>query len=326
MLYATAQPMTKLDDSGTTVYYFAAVRGIKAEFAFVAGDLQSIKASSGVLHSEGGVRYVSGIEPGVESGVDARIDLVAKSGQSTRLVVLSADEAEHAWKVRLGGAERLLITAQNVAPAANDAIRLRSLGDTHFAFTLTPAPKQAPQATLPLTRGAVNRTSSEYLATAEERHLEFEIQPIKPAGVAPPVKLAPPPSWRAGAVAQAPEEGELPLAAQWQVTIPENFVDGISDAILRIRYQGDVARLFAGDHLLTDDFFNGLDWNVGLKRFVAQESGNKLRLSILPLRKDAPVYFESPRKIEFGANDQAVQLESVHLLPEYELVLGGAEK
>ena len=81
----------------------------------------------------------------------------------------------------------------------------------------------------------------------------------------------------------------------------------------------------AGDRLLVDDFYNGLDWNIGLKRYLEAKTEN-LRLSILPLRKDAPVYFETPRPVEFGGNGQAVRLESIRLVPEYELVLGPAQK
>ncbi len=303
LIYATAQPFTKIESGASTVYYYAAVRGMTTEFAIANGNLKLIKASSGKVHRDGNVTYVSGIEP----GVDAWIDLAAKNGQHTRLVILSADEAENAWKVRIGGAERLIITAQNVVPGADGAIRLRSLGDAHFAFTLTPATAQIPQASLRLTQSAATTQSAaaeqsvSYTATAQERRLDADVQSIKAAGVAPAVKLAPPPSWRATGVAQAPAEGELPAAAQWSIAIPKGALDGLNDASLQIRYQGDVARLNAGDRLLTDDFFNGLDWDIGLKRFLDNKSASTFRLSILPLRKDAPVYFELQRPMDFGA-------------------------
>jgi hypothetical protein len=45
-------------------------------------------------------------------------------------------------------------------------------------------------------------------------------------------------------------------------------------------------------------------------------------LSILPLRKDVTVYFETPRKVELGSGSQVGSIQSVKLVPEYELVLG----
>jgi beta-galactosidase len=99
-------------------------------------------------------------------------------------------------------------------------------------------------------------------------------------------------------------------------------MNGLDELYLRIRYEGDVARLYDGGKLLTDDFFNGLDWQVGLKRYLATKDAKTLELEILPLRQDAPVYFETPRKVAFGSSRQVGNVESVRLLPEYELVLG----
>jgi len=127
------------------------------------------------------------------------------------------------------------------------------------------------------------------------------------------------------AIAQAPDEGELPGAAQWSLRIPSNALDGLSDVLLQFRYQGDVARLYAGNRLLSDDFFNGLDWPVGLKHLQNAADAQELRLSILPLRKDAPVYFELPYAVEFDKAAQAARLGNVRLIPEYELVLGGSK-
>jgi hypothetical protein len=320
--YSTAQLFTRLQRADEEIIYFAAVRGMSAEFAFASSDLQSVKASSGEMRSEEGVTYVSGIQP----GVDSWIDLTAKNGSRTRLVVLSADEAENAWKVRLEGAEHLLITKQDVAIGADESIRLRSRGDARFAFTITPALLHAPPASLPLAPGASNAQSVHYEVAAKTQTLAVQWKQLRAVGEAPPIKLAPPPAWRANGVAQAPAEGELPSAGKWEIGIPAGALAGLNDVYLQIKYVGDVARLYAGDRLLTDDFFNGLVWNVGLKRFIQDKQAMTLQLSVLPLRKDAPVYFESPRQIVFEGNGQAGKVESVKLVPEYELVLGGGKR
>ena len=98
-------------------------------------------------------------------------------------------------------------------------------------------------------------------------------------------------------------------------------MDGLSDLFLVVNYQGDVARLSTGHKLLADDFYNGHPWSVGLERFVHSQDSTTLELSILPLRKDAPVYFELPRPIDFPANGQVDRLEALKLVPEYQLVL-----
>jgi hypothetical protein len=320
--YSTAQPFTRMEQNGVLTVYFAAVRGIAPEFAFAADDLQAIKVTSGSVVSQDGVTYVREIE----LGVDAWIDLTAKNGEKTRIVVLKSDEAENAWKVRMDGVERLLITRQDFFADADGRIRLRSRGEPRFAFTVTPPLDHAPQASLALTQTASSAQSVSFAATAQERTLELKVKQIQAAGEAPRVKLAPPPVWRLRGVAQAPAEGDLAPAAKWSIMVPRGALGGLNELYLQIAYEGDVARLYAQDRLLTDDFFNGLDWTVGLKRFLAPSNTATVQLEILPLRQDAPVYFETPHKLEFPASGQLGKLKSVKLVPEYELVVGGEKR
>jgi hypothetical protein len=314
--YSTAQLFTQLDNSGVSTYYFAAVRGIAAEFAFAATGMQ-VRASSGTIHTENGVTYVSGIEP----GVDAWIEVTAKDGSRTNLAVLSADEAEHAWKVRLEGAERLLITSADLAVESDGSVRLRARGENRFAFTLTPAPANAPGSSVPLSRTSASARSVRYATEVPRRFPAATVELLQPAGEAPAVKPGPPTEWSKG-VAQAPAEGALRDAGNWSITVPAGASSGLSEVFLDIRYTGDVARLYEDGKLLDDDFFNGLDWSVGLSRFLDAGRKAKFNLSILPLRQDAPVYFEMPHEVGFGANGQTARVESVRLVPEYEVWLG----
>jgi hypothetical protein len=313
--YSTAQLFTRSESAETL--YFAAIKGIAVEFALDARGVESVKSSSGTISSEAGVTYVSDIVP----GVDSWIDVTSKDGKKIRLVVLSAQEAENAWKVRLGGEDRLLITKQDFFAGVDGEIHLRSLGTGQFGFTVLPALAEAPKATLKLTQTASSAHATGYAAEAMERNLTAQVQAEQAAGEVPAVKLGPALSWRPHGVAQAPAEGELPQAAKWSITLPQDAMDGLSELFLQVQYQGDVARLYAGKRLLTDDFFNGQTWTVGMRRYL--NAGNAFQLSVLPLRQDAPVYFEIPRKLEFGTNGQVDKLDKVSLVPEYELVIGG---
>ena len=88
-----------------------------------------------------------------------------------------------------------------------------------------------------------------------------------------------------------------------------------------MKYQGDLARLSANHKLLDDDFYNGKPWMVGLSRFLAPNGSGNFDLSILPLRKDAPVYFEFSQPVQFEQNGQIDKLDSIRLVPEYQLVI-----
>ncbi len=127
-------------------------------------------------------------------------------------------------------------------------------------------------------------------------------------------------------MAQAPAAGELPLAAEWEITVPAGALNGLSELFLEVNYQGDVARLSTEHQLLDDNFYNGKPWMIGLKRFLAPDRPSTFDLSILPLRKDAPVYFELSQPPQFNSDGQIGKLDDILLVPEYQLVIDAGGK
>lgn len=321
--YSTAQLFTRLQGGGVTTLYFAAVRGIPAEFAFDASGIRTLHASGGDTAAASGEILVSGIKPGIGSS----IDVVSNQGQRLRIVVLTAEEAEDAWKVSIGGASHLLITGQDFfadPDTASGRIWLRSRGTREFAFTISPPLAVPPQASLPLTQSAAGEQAVRFTAEPAARKPELEWRQIQAPGDAPPVQLGPAAAWRPRGVAQAPSEGELAHAAKWSITVPPQAMDDLSGLYLQVSYQGDVARLYSAHRLLTDDFYNGQPWWIGLDRFLDRRGLTTFDLSILPLRKDAPVYFEIQDPPSFAPNGQIGKLDGLSLVPEYQLTICAA--
>lgn len=117
----------------------------------------------------------------------------------------------------------------------------------------------------------------------------------------------------------APQDSEFERAAKWSITVPRDMLHStVSNVFLRIDYTGDVARLSTRGDLLDDDFYNGVTWTIGLRRFMPKMNDGPLVLSILPLRKDAPVFLEKRFRPRFGSNGQMVDLKSVTLIPQYQ--------
>ena len=323
--YSTAQLFTRLENSGGTTFFFEASPGIPVEFAFDAATVGAIKASSGETRRDSGTIYVSGVQPGVESS----IDLVTTQGNPLRLVVLTAREAEDAWKVRIGGSDRLLITEQDFLadPDAQPAhIWLRSRATRQFAFTITPPPAAPLEASAPLTSTPAPGQAEAFTAEAPAWSAALEWRQMRASGVAPRVKLGPALPWRPQGVAQAPGAGELQQAAEWEIVVPAGARNGLSELFLEVNYRGDVARFSADQRLLTDNFSNGKPWSIGLTRFLAPRGASIFKLSILPLRKDAPVYFELADPPRFAPDGQIGKLDDIRLIPEYELEIALAGK
>lgn len=327
--YSTAQLFTRLtaasDASGITTYYFAAVPGIAPEFAFDAQGIRSVQVSNGSSVREEGVIYLRGIQP----GLDAAIDLVGSDGQRVRVVVLSEREAEDAWKVRIGGREHLLLTAQDfyADPDASPArIWIESRASAHFAFRIAPPPAVAPASSLPLTETGHTALFTGYSAQAKPFNAQLQFRLLQPAGPAAAVRIGPVPSWRTHGVAEAPTDAAFHQAAKWSITVPAGTLDGLGNLFLQVDYQGDVARFSAAHRLLDDNFYNGQPWMIGLRRFLASEGPSTFELSILPLRKDSPVYFELPGPLDFSLRGQIGKLDSLRLVPEYQLILDAGKR
>jgi hypothetical protein len=119
----------------------------------------------------------------------------------------------------------------------------------------------------------------------------------------------------------APDENSFSQAGEWKVTVSPGALNGLSDLYLGVHYQGDEARLLSGGRLLTDNFFNGTEWRIGLKRFLSGSSPATFSLQVLPLSQKAPIFFEPGKRPIFDSAGQAGVLNYVEALPEYEVDL-----
>ncbi|MDI1336724.1 MAG: beta-galactosidase [Lacunisphaera sp.] len=114
-------------------------------------------------------------------------------------------------------------------------------------------------------------------------------------------------------VAAAPVDADFADAAVWRITVPRDD-DLAADMLLRLNYTGDVARVYIGGKLITDDFYNGRPLEIGLRRHAAELKHGELTIAILPLQKNAPLFLPESAKPDFGAADSVVALHSVELV------------
>ena len=80
----------------------------------------------------------------------------------------------------------------------------------------------------------------------------------------------------------------------------------------------DVSRVTLNGKLLTDDFYNGNPFDVGLRRHAPEILRGDLHVAILPLRKDAPIYMAKEARPDFGSANSLVELQRAELVPVYE--------
>jgi len=299
-------------NSGLTTYFFFAIPGVRPEFAFHADAATKVSATSGTVSTVPGTILVQGLVPGGDTVVT-----VSGQGPSVRIVLLSEAEAENFWILRKdaahAGSEVALLSPADVF-ASGEQVHLRSSDPANERASLFSAARSD------------RRSTNVELWKPYEFHLEPRIVPVtfrkeKAAGPSSPPRMGPYVDFRHRAVPIAPRDTDFTRAAQWTIEVPSQPMHGISDLYLRIDYAGDVARLVDRGTLLDDDFYDGQTWEIGLKRFLPRLFDCPLELSILPLRRDAPVYLDSEAWKKLTAGSEAADVRSVSVVPEYEVTL-----
>ena len=143
LVWATVQPLTRIEDADGPVHVFAAVDGIAPELAFAPGGTV-LAGRREVAAGEDG-RIVVRPEP----GLDAALTVTGADGRETRIVVLSADDARQLYRLQLGGRDRLVLS-RDPAFVEDGVLRVRSRDDVDFRVGVFPPLDAAPSASLEL--------------------------------------------------------------------------------------------------------------------------------------------------------------------------------
>ncbi|HEX4119189.1 MAG TPA: beta-galactosidase [Verrucomicrobiae bacterium] len=269
LLWATAQPVTAIDDGDIRTVFFAKTDGIAPQFAF----------DTNAPPSDG-----------------SNLSFQLPGGRTLKIVVLSADDSLQLYKGNWQGRDRLFLTRAGLV-IDGDNLRLTSSDPAdlsvgvedkgHFHRITPPAPKP--------------------------ENLAVTFTQVRSAG--PPREI--PIGKIERPVAMAPVDSDFEQAAVWRVSLPAG-IDLRNDPILRFHYKGDVARVTLNGKLITDDFCNGNALDVGVKRHAPDILTGDLRIAILPLQKDAPIYMADSARPDFGTAPTVATLQSIELIPQYQ--------
>ena len=341
--FATAQPIAILGTKDAPVYAFFAQPGIPAEFVIddapgLQFDPKSISHRPVELtHTEGALALRQTRAMDNEYQAFAPV-FKLPSGKTITILLLTQNDALRSWRISSPTGTLFAWTPQQ-AYVDGDFVTLQNLGDISepgdMAFTLHETPDGIGYLA-PLDKAGHENTKVVGIAEVVR---EASLHPTAPAVIKLAVKQTKPasspaalpadfkPSTRPRVVAAAPTEADWSRAATYSIPLPKSALADTptEQHFLRITYTGDVARLSTEidgkPHLLDDNFSDGRPWLIGLARFDAQiaQSGGKLDLSIYPLRKDEPIFFEPGHEPKPGTPPAALQ--SVELLTQYTLRL-----
>lgn len=304
--YATAQLLCKLEDPNTFVFF--TWPGVAAEFAFEDDAGTSIESPRGRITQERGVTYVDQLQP----GADVAIRIRRRDGSTATIVLLTREQALDTWKGNIAGRDRILLSSAQLY-WDHDQLHALDVDPSTLKVGFFPDLDHPVPGLTPLGEGGVFKF---YGAHPDRIQVSAQIQKTRDAGVDPPPKMGKEMMGKEEVL--APDESAFDGAAEWSIRVP-CVEPAAGKVFLRIDYTGDVARLYSGSELLTDNFYNGTPWMVGLDEFPCRE-WSRLKLKILPLRNQAPIYLPQGARPAPSPDGQTVQLKQVQAIPEYEAI------
>jgi len=133
--------------------------------------------------------------------------------------------------------------------------------------------------------------------------------------------------WK-GVEIEWPEEKEriqtLPVKRigtfRYETEIPETY-DDCKEALLQIEYIGDIGNAFVDGELISDNFYNGSVWEIGLKNAWHPDTGRKITFVINPLKENVKIDVSSTMagRAEKSEGMTAV-IKSIRIKPVYEAI------
>jgi hypothetical protein len=310
LAWATAQPLTAINDGDVRTVFFAETEGVPAQFAFEKNN-QAIEAIAGKLTPGENANLLNGIKPSTQ--IAARMRLA--DGGSVQIVVLDSKDSLALWKGNLQARDRVFLTQASLV-LDGDQLRLTSTTPADLSVAIHPAPSSLASkgdAIAGKPDGVFQRFVPHIPGTSKPEVISKTIQAAGPPREIPMGKIDRP-------VASAPLDQDFERAAVWHVKITTD-VDLDADPILRLHYVGDVARVMLNGKFITDDFYNGNALEIGLRRHAPEILQGDLRIAILPLRKDAPIYVAERARPDFGTVGSVATLQSIEIIPRYKLQL-----
>jgi beta-galactosidase len=306
LAWATAQPLTAIDDGSVRTVFFAETEGVSPQFAFDTNG-PAIEALTGHLKSAGSLNVLS-LKPGVK--IAARIQL--PDGRSLQLVVLDYKSSLAVWKGTFQDRDRVFLTRAGLV-LDGETLRLTATSRDDLKVDIYPAPPSLADNGQNLeskSDGIFQRFAAAAPPSIKSKATFTLAQPAGPLRKIPLGTIEQP-------VATAPLDADFAQAAIWKIKIPAD-VDLGNDPLLRIHYVGDVARVILDGKFITDDFYNGRAFEIGLRRHAPEILNGDLRIAILPLQKSAPIYMADQARPNFGKADSVATIQSIEIVPRFQ--------
>ena len=253
-------------------YFFFALSGVMSEYCLDPETFTSLQVENGQIVAEGGQTYVT-----VQPGSACVITAILPDGGQVRLITLTRQQAGNCSKQVLWGQERLLMSD---APFMIKDDRLQVFcREQKAALSIFPADGSRLAAGNGIYSGSVDGIFMRYELEFSQTQAQLNINRIDPA--------------------------------RWAVSLPPETFKNAGEIFLRVEYLGDSGEAYIGGKLVSDNFYNGTPWEIGLKRFASRLADHELLLLIQPLKRASSVTRYIPTGMAFKPEADAEELAEI---------------
>ncbi len=259
--YATTQPLCRIAASNGVVYFFAALDGIAPELLLRAGT-NKVQVTAGNSENLGEAVRVYNLKPGTTP-----VASVTKANKSSvSFVVLTPEQGRELYRASFAGSDRAILSGATVLDDGN-ALRLQANSPGDLMFSVFPPVMGLKSGTAKL-KGQGDGIFTRFAPT--------NLRAPTPLNV--PSALVQPAGPKATSL-RGTDEATWQDAAVYKLSIPASAAN--RHVLLNIHYIGDAARLYVGDKLFDDNFYNGDPFPLALWRIPATDWPN-IHLKVLP--------------------------------------------
>lgn len=286
--YSTAQLLTMGEDGQSTWFVFYAIPGTNPEFSVQKANGIEILKKDNCQSSENSKRLLVNCSESVPSEFVIR----KKDGKTITVLTIDKPLALKSYVLSING-KRHIMFSDALILRRGDLFDLQSTGQNNFNLSVYPCIESAPV----LSYGSITRQK-------ESASIMSTFQVDLPAQK---VDLA----------IRTIQENKI------LVTLPAAKPSGVNDLFLVIDYAGDTGMGFLNGELVTDNFYNGSKWSIGLKKFMDLPGQKEMVFYFRPLYLDASYFqdFETSGIPVFTGDGPNLEIRSVEVIPEYQATI-----
>lgn len=301
LLHTTAQLITSLPVGQRNCFVFSRTEGVDTEFEIV------LAVDDGGTGQTLQLAVPQDSDP-VELHVTDKVCILVVDGPS----------ALRLWKAKFAGAMRIILADSLVA---TDGVLRLDITAPRQEIGIYP-PVERVRALPGPNQGSVNKL---------DRRGPFSMfsvdAPAGPLATELPVRMrqaaAGPAPVRTGGSqnrAAAPLDSDYALAADFQLTFTAgNFPAGVQN-LLRIAWTGDAARALLNGQLLSDNYWNGLPWDIDLTEHRDELLRHGLTIQAFPFNPEAPIFVDD----SIRPGHSRLDLQDVRILHQGCITLAGS--